>query len=465
MAMFEERPYRQKKQSLWSIWWFVGLMASGLTAWHLELIPFGNQQTVGILLEDEDFVRRNSLQEKSIVKSTTKTADDSQAQPPASEQREALGQLYAMEPPEPPGIESQSEPAFGVSVASYVSQRNAPIEQASYKQPMPAQTPSATQPPSMQQPTTQQPATQPPSPFFKSKEEFVPVQTLTYREKSDPVDISQIPTARPPVPIQYANHQQANRQQAGNGEQAGNSNTANGDGQVSPSDAALQNLEKPFQLTPEARQLVLRHRELSSMYWHQPQRRPEISVELEKLARKIYFSPEIDFLPAYEVQPNDQLRVIAKQYDVPWEYLANLNRTKPERIRPGQKLKMIKGPFDAVVDLNDHRITVHAHGYYVCSFPVGTGKDHSSPTGKFPVLDKVRNPTYYGSNKTIGRDDPLNPLGEYWIDLGNGYGIHGTINPESIGQSVSKGCIRMNNADVAQVFDLLTTKSVVTIRE
>lgn len=456
MAMFEERPYRQKKQSLWSIWWFVGLMASGLTAWHLELIPFGNQQTVGIQFEDEDFVRQDNLPDNSIVKSTTEPAEDSRPQPSTSEKRKSLGQLYSSEPPEPPGIESQSEPAFGVSVASYVSQQNAPIEQASYKQPIPGQVQPATEPPSIQQSTTQQP----PSPFFKSKEEFVPVQTLTYREKTDPVDITQIPTARPPVPVQYANHQNnANHQQTGT------SNTPNRPDQVASPSAALQNLKKPFQLTPEAKQLILRHRELSSLYWHEPERRPEIAVELEKLARKIYFSPEIDFLPAYEVQPNDQLRVIARQYDVPWEYLANLNRTKPEQIRPGQKLKMIKGPFDAVVDLNDHRITIHAHGYYVCSFPVGTGKDHSSPTGKFPVLDKVRNPTYYGSAKTIGRDDPLNPLGEYWIDLGNGYGIHGTINPESIGKSESKGCIRMNNADVAQVFDLLTTKSVITIRQ
>jgi len=436
MAMFEQRPYRQKKKSLWSIWWFVGLMASGLTAWHLELIPFGDQQTVGILLVDEDFVQQNDLLNQPIVKSTKDSAAMSHSEFPSSQRQEAFGQLN---PPEPPGVESQAEPAFGVSVASYASKQNPAIQQASYEQTIPEQNHSATPPP---------------QPFFESKEEFVPVRTLTYRPETEPVNAAHIPTAKSPLPIQYANHQQVQNRNA--------NKFSNPDSQQT---AALQNLKKPFQLSPQAEQIILRHRELSSQYWHHPQQRTDFAVELEQLAKKIYFSPETNFLPAYEVQPNDQLRLIAKQYDVPWEYLANLNRTKPEQIRPGQKLKMIKGPFDAVVDLKDHRITIHAHGYYVCSFPIGTGKDHSSPTGKFPVLNKERNPTYYGSTKTISRDDSLNPLGEHWIDLGNSYGIHGTINPDSIGQSQSKGCIRMNNADVAQVFDLLTTKSLVTIRE
>ncbi len=436
--MFEERPYRQKKQSIWSIWWFVGLMASGLTAWHLELIPFGDQQTVGILLEDEDFVRQNNPNRQSIVKSTNRAVVDSDSELPPSQNREVIGKLN---PPEPPGVESQTEPAFGVSVASYAMKQASAIEQAGYEQVVREE--------SQSEPVAESAS----DPYFKSKEEFVPVRTLTYRPETEPVNVEHIPTAGTTIPLHHATHQQMKQ------------HTENVPGPLSQQTAALKNLEKPFELTPQAKQIILRHRELSSRYWREPDQRTEIALELEQLARKIYFSPETDFLPSYEVQPNDQLRLIARQYDVTWEYLAKLNRTKPEQIRPGQKLKMIKGPFDAVVDLNDYRITIHAHGYYVCSFPIGTGKDHSSPTGKFPVLNKERNPTYYGATKTISRDDPLNPLGEHWIDLGNGYGIHGTIEPDSIGRSQSKGCIRMNNADVAQVFDLLTTKSVVTIRE
>ena len=44
------------------------------------------------------------------------------------------------------------------------------------------------------------------------------------------------------------------------------------------------------------------------------------------------------------------------------------------------------------------------------------------------------------------------------------YGIHGTIEPESIGKAVSLGCIRMHNDDVAALFRLmLPGRSTVTI--
>ena len=38
------------------------------------------------------------------------------------------------------------------------------------------------------------------------------------------------------------------------------------------------------------------------------------------------------------------------------------------------------------------------------------------------------------------------------------YGIHGTIEPESVGRNVSMGCIRMYNEDVEQLFSYLVEK-------
>jgi lipoprotein-anchoring transpeptidase ErfK/SrfK len=64
----------------------------------------------------------------------------------------------------------------------------------------------------------------------------------------------------------------------------------------------------------------------------------------------------------------------------------------------------------------------------------------------------------------IDGDDPQNPLGPRWLDLGNSYGIHGTIDPASIGKAESRGCIRMRNQDVKEVFDMLGVGSEVTIR-
>lgn len=209
---------------------------------------------------------------------------------------------------------------------------------------------------------------------------------------------------------------------------------------------------------------IAAHRALSEMYWQTPDVRSQLYDLIEQQARRIYFQPQPHYMEAYTVQPGDNLEAIAKQYSVTPEYLARMNRTDPNVIRAGQKLKVIKGPFNAVVDLSDFEITIHCHGYFVYRFPVGVGKDESSPIGTFSVLDKVQNPPYYGPEGAIAADDPANPIGERWISIGDSYGIHGTIDPESIGKNESRGCVRMHNEDVEIVYDLLTIGSEVVIQ-
>ena len=99
----------------------------------------------------------------------------------------------------------------------------------------------------------------------------------------------------------------------------------------------------------------------------------------------------------YTVQPNEQLRSIARQYNVPWEFLARLNRIDPQRMRSDEQLKVVKGPFSAVIDLSDFTLTIHAHGYYVRRYPVGVGQEGSTPTGRLSVILKESNPKYCGS--------------------------------------------------------------------
>ena len=53
---------------------------------------------------------------------------------------------------------------------------------------------------------------------------------------------------------------------------------------------------------------------------------------------------------------------------------------------------------------------------------------------------------------------PRNPIGARGLYLWQGnkdtlYRIHGTIEPHTIGQSVSSGCIRMINQDVIHLYD------------
>ena len=207
------------------------------------------------------------------------------------------------------------------------------------------------------------------------------------------------------------------------------------------------------------------HSELSKIYWHDVEYRPLIKQRIEDTARSIYAAKQPHYVRPYVIQPGDTLQAIAQKYKVPWKYLASLNRVDERKIRAGAKLKVNKGPFSALVDLSDFELTIHAHGYFVHRYTVGIGKQGTSPQGRFVVKQKLVNPTYYGPDGlVIDGDDPANPLGEHWIDLGDSYGIHGTINPDSIGKAQSRGCIRMRNEDVMEVFSLLGEGSEVVIR-
>lgn len=210
---------------------------------------------------------------------------------------------------------------------------------------------------------------------------------------------------------------------------------------------------------------VSAHRDLSSMYWSQPEVRPVIQERLDRNSQKIYFSPHTHFLKPYEIQGSDLLQTIAPKYKLSWTYLAAMNEVDPRRVRVGQKLKVIKGPFSAFVDLSDFELTIHCHGFYVKRYDIGVGKDNSSPVGRRKVMNKVTKPQYTDPNgRVIAGDDPANPLGTHWIDIGNSFGIHGTLNPDSIGKAKSRGCIRLKNKDIAEVYMFLVKDSEVVIR-
>jgi lipoprotein-anchoring transpeptidase ErfK/SrfK len=191
-----------------------------------------------------------------------------------------------------------------------------------------------------------------------------------------------------------------------------------------------------------------------------------------------------EFGGTFTVPPGGVLEKIAKSNDIPKELLQKINGiTDPRRLRAGQNLKIIKGPFNAVVDKSDFSLELWigepgAKGsMYVTTLPVGLGTDDSTPTGVWAVQNRVPNPTYFSprGGGIIPADDPKNPLGERWIGLTGtdgaavgktSYGIHGTIDPDSIGKQASMGCIRLKNEDVTKVYDALVEgKSTVTVRD
>lgn len=102
-------------------------------------------------------------------------------------------------------------------------------------------------------------------------------------------------------------------------------------------------------------------------------------------------------------------------------------------------------------------------------YPAGTGKSQEmTPEGLFTVKVKAVNPYYRKQN--IPGGDPKNPLGTRWVGFdakntdGRIYGVHGTNQPWTVGTYISKGCIRLKNADVERLYDKVPigTKILVT---
>jgi len=117
-----------------------------------------------------------------------------------------------------------------------------------------------------------------------------------------------------------------------------------------------------------------------------------------------------------------------------------------------------------VVSIPDRKLALLEAGRVVRVFPTAVGAPHSpSPTGSFKIVQRIPDPTWY----TKGRIVPPgkgNPLGTRWLGLSaKGYGIHGTNNPGSIGKDASHGCIRMRNADVEALFELVAAGDEVQI--
>ncbi len=212
--------------------------------------------------------------------------------------------------------------------------------------------------------------------------------------------------------------------------------------------------------------LVQALKELS--VWHDhPQLTPADEAKLQglldQLAGTVIYSREHVLYPAYRVQEGERLQEIAQKYSVPWELLAKINGVDdPARLVAGEELKVVRGPFSAVVNLPKRRMTLWLDGFYAGSFPVqGMGQPGANLEGDYQVNSKTVGPMYNGPNGVIPAGDPSNPLGKLLLALSNEVAIHG--GPEGAAED-PRGSIRVSARDIEDVFDILSEGSRVTIR-
>ncbi len=125
-----------------------------------------------------------------------------------------------------------------------------------------------------------------------------------------------------------------------------------------------------------------------------------------------------------------------------------------------------------VVDKSQRTVrALGGDGKLISFYPASVGsEERPAPSGTLPIRSVVENPTYHYTPKlhfkgvktqkpfTIAAG-PNNPVGNTWIDLGDGYGIHGTPEPQKIGKTESHGCVRLTNWD-AQALGKMVHKGI-----
>jgi lipoprotein-anchoring transpeptidase ErfK/SrfK len=165
-----------------------------------------------------------------------------------------------------------------------------------------------------------------------------------------------------------------------------------------------------------------------------------------------------------DVKVGDTLGKISKQYNVSMDLIKVCNNLKGETVRVGQKLRIWTGKFSLLVNKSQNTLMLKSNEDVLKVYTVSTGANNSTPVGTFKIMVKLENPVWFKAGAVIPPESPENVLGTRWLgfDL-EGYGIHGTVSPDKIGQQVTAGCVRMRNEDVEELYKIVPRGTAVTI--
>ena len=190
----------------------------------------------------------------------------------------------------------------------------------------------------------------------------------------------------------------------------------------------------------------------------------ELTQLLDQVAGSVIYSRKHLIEPAYTVRQGETLDQIAKAHRVTAGLLIKINGIQnPETVRPGDQLKVVRGPFNATVNGEKSELTLWLGGRYAGRFPLAMGPEFKAIVGPFVVHEKIRVHPERGNQP--------------WIRLAPGYGTSSNIPPadpqvgiagmqrlEAVSQGSNPGQIGVSLKDANDLFDILSRGSKVTIQ-
>lgn len=131
-------------------------------------------------------------------------------------------------------------------------------------------------------------------------------------------------------------------------------------------------------------------------------------------------------------------------------------------------------PGTIIVNTKERRLYLVQPGGQALRYGIGVGRDGFRWGGVHRITAKKEWPSWTPPKQMLARRPDLprhmkggieNPLGARALYLGSTlYRIHGSNEPETIGQAVSSGCFRMTNEDVTDLYNRVSVGTTVIVK-
>ncbi|MCC5843731.1 MAG: L,D-transpeptidase family protein [Verrucomicrobia bacterium] len=213
----------------------------------------------------------------------------------------------------------------------------------------------------------------------------------------------------------------------------------------------------------EARETLFR----AMRFAEEPEALAEVRSRLGEINLELLHSRHPQAESAWvEIRSGDTLGKIAAREGTTVELLRTSNQIRGDSIRLGQRLKVLREPFLIRVNKENNELVLYLGGRFFKAYQVSTGAGANTPEGEFRITDRIVHPDWWHpeTRRRIPYGDPDHRIGTHWLGWNvRGFGIHGTDEPERLGEPVSLGCVRMHNDDVKELHDLVPSGTRVIV--
>jgi lipoprotein-anchoring transpeptidase ErfK/SrfK len=131
-------------------------------------------------------------------------------------------------------------------------------------------------------------------------------------------------------------------------------------------------------------------------------------------------------------------------------------------------------PGTILISTSERRLYLVLNNGQALRYGIGVGRDGFRWSGTHRITAKKEWPSWTPPSQMLRRRPDLprhmpggieNPLGARAMYLGSTlYRIHGSNEPETIGQAVSSGCFRMTNEDVTDLYNRVPVGTTVVVK-